>query len=122
MTVLFADIVGFTAICDRIDPLEVVTLLNQMYDAFDDAIDKHNCFKVAVLLVCTLGICMLQVETIGDAYMIVSGCPTKTDYHAGRASGKGAKESASLQSTPAIVHSSSSTLHNRSLSPRLVKV
>nr|CAH8856636.1 unnamed protein product [Trichobilharzia regenti] len=67
VTLLLSDVVGFTTICSGLAPLEVVNLLNKLYSVFDGLTEKHKVYKV---------------ETIGDAYMIASGCPTRTNYHA----------------------------------------
>ena len=61
-TIFFLDVVGFTTICSKIDPLDTVALLNEVYHLLDDVIEKYDAYKV---------------ETIGDSYMVVSGIPKK---------------------------------------------
>ena len=60
VSILFCDIKGFTTISARIQPEEVVKLLNDLFSKLDMITDRYKCFKV---------------QTIGDAYVIVSGLP-----------------------------------------------
>lgn len=47
VSVLFSDVVGFTRICSLISPMGVVTMLNNMYTAFDQITEQHNVYKVS---------------------------------------------------------------------------
>jgi class 3 adenylate cyclase len=60
VSLLFADIVGFTSMSSTMDAAELVTLLNEVFRVFDGLVDASGLEKV---------------KTIGDAYMIVGGMP-----------------------------------------------
>ncbi|GMR46851.1 hypothetical protein PMAYCL1PPCAC_17046, partial [Pristionchus mayeri] len=59
-TVMFSDIVGFGDMCRDATAAEIVNLLNSVFNGFDEFIARREAYKV---------------ETIGDAYMFVSGVP-----------------------------------------------
>ncbi|MCT7950369.1 response regulator [Ancylothrix sp. C2] len=66
-TVLFADLVNFTSLASRISPLELVSLLNDIFSNFDNLTEKYNLEKI---------------KTIGDAYMVAGGLPVPQEDHA----------------------------------------
>jgi adenylate cyclase len=55
--VIFVDIVGFTAIADKVPPVQVVKLLEQIFTTFDAVCEKHN---------------IVKIKTIGDSYLAVA--------------------------------------------------
>ncbi|NEP38627.1 MAG: DUF3365 domain-containing protein [Okeania sp. SIO2G4] len=67
VTILFADIVGFTQLSEKILPEDLVILLNKIFSEFDKLSDRHGLEKI---------------KTIGDAYMVASGLPTPRADHA----------------------------------------
>ncbi|MGB3402105.1 MAG: adenylate/guanylate cyclase domain-containing protein [Microcoleaceae cyanobacterium] len=67
VTILFADIVGFTPISAKIPPIKLVNLLNQIFSSFDELAEKYGLEKI---------------KTIGDAYMVVGGLPLPKSDHA----------------------------------------
>ncbi len=67
VTILFADIVGFTDMAGRATPEALITLLNKTFSRFDALVDEMNLEKI---------------KTIGDAYMVVAGLPAARDDHA----------------------------------------
>ena len=67
VTVLFADIVGFTPLSQRLSPSEVVALLDLVFARWDALAARHGVEKI---------------KTIGDAYMVAAGIPLPRQDHA----------------------------------------
>jgi class 3 adenylate cyclase len=66
-TILFADLSGFTEWCSSREPVQVFTLLETLYGAFDKIAKRRGVFKI---------------ETIGDCYVAVCGLPQPRKNHA----------------------------------------
>jgi class 3 adenylate cyclase len=67
VTVLFADLVDFTASSDRSSPERVVQVLADLFTAFDRLAAGHGLEKI---------------KTVGDAYMVAGGLPNPRPDHA----------------------------------------
>ncbi|MGF1538662.1 MAG: PAS domain S-box protein [Elainellaceae cyanobacterium] len=65
-TILFADLVDFTSVAASISASDIVDLLNNIFSSFDKLADRHGLEKI---------------KTIGDAYMVAGGIPTRTEGH-----------------------------------------
>lgn len=67
VSVLFADIVGFTELSRLLPCHDLVSRLNDVFSVFDDLSDRHGLEKI---------------KTIGDNYMVASGLPRSVPHHA----------------------------------------
>lgn len=47
VTMLFSDLVGFTAVCSRCTPMQVITMLNELYTRFDHQCGELDVYKVS---------------------------------------------------------------------------
>jgi adenylate cyclase len=66
-SILFADVVEFTPMAAGMTPLSLVDLLNDVFQCFDDLVDKYDLEKI---------------KTIGDCYMVAAGVPRRRGDHA----------------------------------------
>jgi class 3 adenylate cyclase/CheY-like chemotaxis protein len=66
VTILFADVVGFTRLSAHVSPTELVALLNKLFSAFDRITERYGLEKI---------------KTIGDKYMVASGLPIPRPDH-----------------------------------------
>jgi len=67
VTVLFADIVGFTPLSSKLTPERLVGILNELFSGFDEIADRY---------------CLEKIKTIGDCYMVAAGVPQPRQDHA----------------------------------------
>jgi len=69
-SILFADVVDFTPLAQRLPPAEMVGMLDQLFSHFDELVERHGLEKI---------------KTIGDCYMAAAGVPNPHPDHARRA-------------------------------------
>jgi class 3 adenylate cyclase len=69
VTVLFADLVGFTPLSEKLSTVELLDVLNELFSRFDELSERHGLEKI---------------KTIGDAYMVAGGLPEAAADHARR--------------------------------------
>uniref|UniRef100_A0A6E8WB50 adenylate cyclase n=1 Tax=Anopheles coluzzii TaxID=1518534 RepID=A0A6E8WB50_ANOCL len=67
VSILFADICGFTSLSDQCTAEELVRLLNELFARFDRLAQEHHC---------------LRIKLLGDCYYCVSGLPEARPDHA----------------------------------------
>ncbi|XP_073715718.1 adenylate cyclase type 2 [Misgurnus anguillicaudatus] len=67
VSILYADIVGFTHLSSTCTPEELVGILNKLFGRFDDIAKKNGCLRIKIL---------------GDCYYCVSGLPDPISHHA----------------------------------------
>lgn len=67
ISVLFADVVGFTTLSEQLTPRETLDLLNEIFTYFDGLTEKYGVEKI---------------RTIGDGYMVAAGAPLAREDHA----------------------------------------
>lgn len=66
-SILFADVVDFTPLSERLPPTEVVGMLDHLFSHFDTLAERHDLEKI---------------KTIGDCYMVAAGVPAPRTDHA----------------------------------------
>ncbi|KAG1693334.1 Adenylate cyclase type 3 [Nymphon striatum] len=67
VSILFADIVGFTAISSTCSAVELVKILNELFARFDKLAEKFH---------------QLRIKILGDCYYCISGAPVQREDHA----------------------------------------
>ena len=65
VSVMFADIVGFTKLSEEMSPSQIVALLNQVFSNFDELAEQHGLEKI---------------KTMGDAYMVAGGLTVRPQH------------------------------------------
>lgn len=76
VSILFTDFKGFTSIASKMEPEQILNMLEEAFTEFDKIIEEFGLEKI---------------KTIGDAYMAVAGLPEPDPYHAIHAVAAGLK-------------------------------
>ncbi|KAI0227601.1 Atrial natriuretic peptide receptor 1, partial [Lamellibrachia satsuma] len=97
VTIMFTDIAGFTLLAAESSPMDIVNMLNELYTLFDEVIEKHGVYKV---------------ETIGDAYMVISGLPVRN----------GIRHATEIANTALDLKSSASSFKIRHIAGTMLKL
>ncbi|MDZ4141316.1 MAG: adenylate/guanylate cyclase domain-containing protein [Methylotenera sp.] len=82
VTVMFADLINFTQMSEKMTPTQLIDLLSQVFLRFDHLAEKYQVEKI---------------KTIGDAYMVISGAPEICTNHAHRIAAMALEMKAALQ-------------------------
>jgi adenylate cyclase len=69
-SIVFADVVDFTPLAQRLSPAEMVGMLDRLFSRFDALVERHGLEKI---------------KTIGDCYMAAAGVPNPDPDHAPKA-------------------------------------
>ena len=74
VSILFSDIVSFTPMCSRLQPMEVVCVLNKMCTAYDKLCEIHKVYKVLYLHVHVQCTCMYSCVHVSDTVCYAQLC------------------------------------------------
>jgi adenylate cyclase len=72
VSVLFVDLVGFTSLAARLNPTQLLEMLNVIFSGFDELADRRGLEKI---------------KTMGDSYMVAGGLPNPHPDHLGAMAG-----------------------------------
>jgi guanylate cyclase len=86
-SILFADVVDFTPVSERLRPAEVVGVLDRLFSHFDTIAERYGLEKI---------------KTIGDCYMVAAGIPTPRPDHARALARMGLDMLAAMRSSDAV--------------------
>ena len=88
-SILFADVVDFTPLAERLPPAEVVGMLDDLFSHFDLLAERHGLEKI---------------KTIGDCYMVAAGVPSPRTDHAHALALMALDMQGAMQSTEEVGH------------------